>query len=205
MACTDEVPMGATEKCTLKPFTATKSADARKTVAGSSYVEAGLQPSEGADTASSVPAVIDETLHEAKLPAAVPAGRRHRLPEDETMLIIALKPGPPLPSADYLDELTDTFSPEYIKERKRQLKDEEERYKKMQEESEVFRQQVIKSVCEHGYFAVDDEFLINREKLNQWSLEQCAKKDFGRLRFATDEEEAEEAAALDLLMSSDDE
>ena len=61
----------------------------------------------------------------------------------------------------------------------------------MAKEAEVFRQEVIKSVCDKGYFEVDDEFLINREKLNQWSIEEAKKKDFGGLRFATDEEEAE--------------
>lgn len=185
--------MGETRKCTLKPFTAAKSSDAvaggdgpvtrfpvkRKTVAGFS---------------------CEEVLQEAKLPAAdkqgvdlsaavsVP-GRKHRLSDEEIRTIIALRPEPlRIPDTDYLDDLADAFSPEYIKERKEQLIAEAELWNKMAEEGEVFRQQVIKSVLDNGYFEVDDEFLINREKVNQMSYEHWAEQDRSELRFATEAE-----------------
>jgi hypothetical protein len=80
---------------------------------------------------------------------------------------------------------------DWIEQRKRELEAEAEICRKLDEKSDEFRQQVIRSVVEKGYFEVDDEFLINREKANQRALEDWAKKDFGGLRFATEEEEAE--------------
>jgi hypothetical protein len=207
----EEVSMEATVKYMLKPFTSAKSTDAvagddgpvmrsstkTKVVAGSSHEEGLHQPVGwiddfvGADTASFDPAVFDEMPHKVKLSAEAP-GRKHRLSKAEIRTILALKPGPlEIPTADYLDDLTDTFSPGWIEQRKRQIDDAAEARRRMDEESEVFRQQVIKSVLEKGYFEVDDEFLINRDKANQRELEQWAKQDFGGLRFATDEEEAE--------------
>jgi hypothetical protein len=104
-----------------------------------------------------------------------------------------------------MDDLTDTFSPDWIEERKRQLETLAEVCKKMDEESELFRQQVIKSVRENGCFEIDDEFLINREKANQRALDEGAKIDFGRLRFATDEEQAEmEAECPPYVLDGDD-
>jgi hypothetical protein len=90
-----------------------------------------------------------------------------------------------------------------------------ELFKKSDEESEAFRQRLIKSVREKGYFEVDDEFHINREKANQLALEQWENTDLSGLRSFTVEEEAEmeanrciplvldeeDAAVLDLLSS----
>jgi hypothetical protein len=235
----EEVLMEATEKCMLKQFTADKPAEAvagdvlvmqsatkRKAVAGSSNEE-GFQTSEGwiddvvgADMTSFDPAVIDEMLQEAKLPAAVDEGAahassaaaaaaaggrggKHRLSRADIITILALKPRP-IPPTDDLDDLTDIFSPEYIKERKQQLEADEELFRKSDEESEVFRQRLIKSVRENGYFEVDDQFLINREKANQMALEQLPEKDLRGVLFLTKEEGAEMEAALLHFLDDED-
>jgi hypothetical protein len=165
----------------------------RKAVAGSSHEEGHQSPdgwvddSVGEDTASLDRAAIDKkTLDEVK----PRPGRKHRLSKAEIRTILALRPRE-LPTTDYLDDLVDSFSPDWIEQRKRELEAEAEICRKLDEKSEEFRQQVIRSVVEKGYFEVDDEFLINREKANQRALEDWAKKDFGGLRFATEEEEAE--------------
>jgi hypothetical protein len=237
----EEVLMEATEKCMLKQFTAAKPAEAvagdvlvmqsatkRKAVAGSSNEE-GFQTSEGwiddvvgADMTSFDPAVIDEMLQEAKLPAAVDQGAahassaaaaaaaaaggrggKHRLSRADIITILALKPRP-IPPTDDLDDLTDIFSPEYIKERKQQLEADAELFRKSDEESEVFRQRLIKSVREYGYLEVDDEFLINREKANQMALEQLPEKDLRGVLFLTKEEGAEMEAALLHFLDDED-
>jgi hypothetical protein len=234
----EEVLMEATEKCMLKQFTADKPAEAvagdvlvmqsatkRKAVAGSSNEE-GLQTSDddfvGADMTSFDPAVIDEMLQEAKLPAAVDEGAahassaaaaaaaaaggrggKHRLSRADIITILALKPRP-IPPTDDLDDLTDIFSPEYIKERKQQLEADAELFRKSDEESEVFRQRLIKSVRENGYFEVDDQFLINREKANQMALEQLPEKDLRGVLFLTKEEGAEMEAALLHFLDDED-
>jgi hypothetical protein len=110
--------------------------------------------------------------------SAAASGGKYGLSKAEIRTILALKPRP-LPTAGYLDDLTDIFPPDYIKDRKQQAEADTELFRKTDEESEVFRQRVIKSVRENGYFEVDDEYLVNREKANQWALEQWAKRDLG--------------------------
>jgi hypothetical protein len=192
----EEVSMEATVKYMLKPFTAAKSADA---VAGD---DGPLMPNGwGDDFLGSDTASFDELLRQVKLPAARP-GRKHRLSEAEIMTILALKPVP-LPTTDYLDDMAGIFPPEYINERKQQLEAEAELTKKIDEEFEVFQQQVIDSVRAKGYFEVDDDYYLNQFKAHKWALEELM----------TNKEEAEmvpcspskeDAALLDPLIDDED-
>ncbi|KAF7046212.1 hypothetical protein CFC21_055262 [Triticum aestivum] len=110
----------------------------------------------------------------ANQPAAAPAGPNKgkvRLSKAEIRSIIALKPEQH-PSADYLDDLAEYFPPEWIEERKRAHADSVKLFKKMDDDFEEYRQQVIASVRDKGYFEVDEDFIANRERDNELCLEQ---------------------------------
>lgn len=94
-----------------------------------------------------------------------------RLSKADIRTIIALKPEK-LPSADYLDDLAEFFPPEWIEERKRAHAESEKLIKKIDDDFEVFRQQVIAAVRDKGYFEVDEEFMANRKGNNELAAEQ---------------------------------
>ncbi|KAF7105999.1 hypothetical protein CFC21_106767 [Triticum aestivum] len=123
-------------------------------------------------------AAIEKMLGEANLssnqPAAAPPGPNKgkvRLSKAEIRSIIALKPEQQ-PSADYLDDLAEYFPPEWIEERKRAHADSVKLFKKMDDDFEEYRQQVIASVRDKGYFEVDEDFIAKRERDNELCLEQ---------------------------------
>lgn len=109
----------------------------------------------------------------ANQPAAAPPGLNKgkvRLSKAEIRSIIALKPEQH-PSADYLDDLAEYFPPEWIEERKRAHADSVNLFKKMDDDFEEYRQQVITSVRDNGYFEVDEDFIANRNRDNELGLE----------------------------------
>ncbi|KAF7093010.1 hypothetical protein CFC21_095448 [Triticum aestivum] len=128
---------------------------------------AGSIYTEGDESEKGV-AAIDKMLGEANLssavanqPAAAPPGPNKgkvRLSKAEIRTIIALKPEQH-PSADYLDDLAEYFPPEWIEERKRAHADSVELFKKMDDDFEEYRQQVLVSVRDKGYFEVDEELI----------------------------------------------
>lgn len=133
----------------------------------------------------------------------------------EIRSIIALNLEPP-PSADYLDDLAEFFPPEWIEERKRAHADSEKLFKEMDDEFEEYRQEVIASVRDKGYFEVDEELIANREMANEYVAEQWKKMDFTGIQIATPEGRLKDAdgyrpyvpdqddALVDDLVSDDD-
>ncbi|KAF7093014.1 hypothetical protein CFC21_095452 [Triticum aestivum] len=141
---------------------------------------AGSMYTEGDESEKGV-AAIDKMLGEANLSSAVanqpaaapprPNKGKVRLSKAEIRSIIDLKPEQQ-PSADYLDDLAEYFPPEWIEERKRAHADSVKLFKKMDDDFEEYRQQVIASVRGKGYFEVDEDFIANRERDNELGLEQ---------------------------------
>ncbi|CAM0948616.1 unnamed protein product [Alopecurus aequalis] len=170
-------------KSTLSPCTAAKSEKGavaggakRKAVAGH-----GDSPPEGvckkADLATlDEEAEIDKLLQDAirlkQRPGGLGPKLTRRLTKGEIRSIIALKPEP-FPSADYLDELAEFDPPESIAERKRQHAEDVARLAEMDAKHETFRQKVIKGIKENGYYEIDVEYVLRREKANLY-----AKKHF---------------------------
>ncbi|XBI34544.1 uncharacterized protein LOC125521393 [Triticum urartu] len=162
---------------------------------------AGSIYTEGDESEKGV-AAIDKMLGEANLssavanqPAAAPPGPNKgkvRLSKAEIRTIIALKPEQH-PSADYLDDLAEYFPPEWIEERKRAHADSVELFKKMDDDFEEYRQQVLVSVRDKGYFEVDEELISNREKANEYVAEQWKRMDFTGIQIATPEDRLRDA------------
>ncbi|KAM3206613.1 hypothetical protein ACQJBY_061995 [Aegilops geniculata] len=183
-------------KLTVSPGSAANSAEAG--VDGPAAVfpsAAGSICKEGDESEKGV-AAIDKMLGEANLssavanqPAAAPPGPNKgkvRLSKAEIRTIIALKPEQH-PSADYLDDLAEYFPPEWIEERKRAHADSVEFFKKMDDDFEEYRQEVLASVRDKGYFEVDEELIANREKANEYVAEQWKRMDFTGIQIATPE------------------
>ncbi|KAF7046213.1 hypothetical protein CFC21_055263 [Triticum aestivum] len=140
---------------------------------------------------------MDKMLGEANLssavanqPAAAPPGPNKgkvRLSKAEIRTIIALKPEQH-PSADYLDDLAEYFPLEWIEERKRAHADSVELFKKMDDDFEEYRQEVIASVRDKGYYEVDEELIANRERGNENAAEQWKKIDWTGIQIAIPED-----------------
>uniref|UniRef100_M8BXJ1 Uncharacterized protein n=1 Tax=Aegilops tauschii TaxID=37682 RepID=M8BXJ1_AEGTA len=137
-----------------------------------------------------------------------------RISKAKIRSIIALKPEQH-PSADYLDDLVEYFPPEWIEERKRAHADCVKLFEEMDDEFEEYRQEVIASVREKGYFEVDEELIANRERGNEYAAEQWKKIDWTGIQIATPEDRLRDAdgyrpyvpdqdALVDDLVSDDD-